>query len=88
MHWYKLINEVGEAKNNMNRFYSLRDTSIKKLYLMNQLVVLVREYPQFGLSKVRYIDETSEFIIDSKLLTEEPVVNSTINIYKLGGGCS
>lgn len=72
----------------INRIYHLEDTNIKKLYLMNQLVVLIREYPQFGLSKVRYNDEASEFIIDSKLLTEEPVINSTINIYRLGGGCS
>jgi hypothetical protein len=78
----------GRHRMDMNRFYPLRDTNIKKLYLMNQLVVLVREYPQFGLSKIRYVDETSEFIIDSKSLTEKPVINNTINIYRLGGGCS
>ena len=68
-----------------NQFYPLSATQIRKIYLMNQLVVLVREYPKFELSKIRYIDESKEFMIDSGLLTEEPVIEHTININLLGG---
>lgn len=69
-----------------NQIYPLKATKIKKIYLMNQLVVLVRAYPKFGLSKIHYIDESKEFMIDSGLLTEEPVIEHTININLLGGG--
>lgn len=69
-----------------NQFYPLNVTQIKKKYLMNQLVVLIRAYPKFGLSKIRYIDESKEFMIDSGLLTEEPIIEHTISINLLGGG--
>ncbi|WP_353096844.1 hypothetical protein [Tissierella praeacuta] len=70
-----------------NKFYPLKDKQIKKIYLMNQLVVLIKVYPKFGLSKVRYIDGSKEFVIDSELLTEKPVIEHTININLLGGNC-
>jgi hypothetical protein len=70
-----------------NKFYPLKDKQIKKIYLMNQLVVLIKVYPKFGLSKVRYIDESKEFVIDSELLTEKAVIEHTININLLGGNC-
>lgn len=70
-----------------NQFYPLNNKQTKKIYLMNQLVVLIKVYSKFGLSKVRYIDESKEFMIDSELLTEEPVIEHTINISLLGGNC-
>ena len=71
---------------NINRFYPLKDMRIKKKYFMNQLVIIVRVYPKFGLTKIHYIDESKEFIIDSELLTEEPVTEHTISINLLGCG--
>ena len=68
-----------------NRFYPLDSTRIKKTYLLDQLIVLVRIYPKCGLCKIRYIDESKEFMIDSSLLTEEPMIEHTININLLGG---
>lgn len=68
-----------------NQFCPLKDMQINKIYLINQLVVIVRVYPKFGLSKIHYIDELKEFIIDSELLTDEPVIEHTIGINLLGG---
>jgi len=69
----------------INQIYHLKDTQIEKIYLMNQPVVLVKVYMKFGLSKIHYIDESKEFMVDSELLTEKPVVEHTINISLLGG---
>lgn len=57
----------------------------ERKYLLNQIVVIVKEYSLFGLSKIRYYDENEEFIVDTKLLTEEPSKEHTINIRLLGG---
>ena len=70
---------------NMNQFCPLKDMQIKKKYFMNQPVILVRVYPKFGLTKIHYIDESKEFIIDSELLTEVPVIEHTISLNLLGG---
>jgi|LSQX01.2.fsa_nt_gb hypothetical protein len=70
---------------NKNQFCPLKNMQAKKKYFMNQLVILVRIYPKFGLTKIHYIDDTKEFIIDSELLTEEPIIEHTIGLNLLGG---
>lgn len=67
----------------MNEIYA--PISFQQKYLLNQIVVIIKEYPLFGLTKIRYIDEIEEFIIDSKILTVEPLEEHTINIRLLGG---
>lgn len=54
-------------------------------YLMNQIVVIIHEYPIFGLSKIRYRNSNEEFIIDTKLLIKVPTNEHTISIGLLGG---
>lgn len=53
-------------------------------FLMNQRVLIIHEYPIFGLSKVRYENDDEEFIIDSKSLTSIPSKEHTISIQLLG----
>lgn len=54
-------------------------------YIMNRTVIVIKEYGAFGLSKVRYTDEQKDFIVDSKMVTEYPVLERTICIGLLGG---
>lgn len=54
-------------------------------YLINQIVIIIHDYPLFGLSKIRYRDSHEEFIIDTKLLMDTPTNEHTISIGLLGG---
>lgn len=56
-----------------------------EMYLQNHLVLIIHEYPMFGLTKIKYKDDNEEFIIDSKLLTKLPNNEHTINLALLGG---
>ena len=69
----------------MNKTHTLVSFQDKKRYLMNQIVIIIKVYSQFGLSKIRYYDDSEEFIVDSKLLEDEPSAEHTINIQLLGG---
>lgn len=57
----------------------------EKLFLMNQEVLVIKEYFQFGLCKVRYIDENECFIISESVLSKIPINELSININTLGG---
>ena len=59
--------------------------SFQQRYLLNQIVIIIKEYSLYGLSKIRYSDDNEEFIIDSKLITEVPCDERTINIRLIGG---
>ena len=69
----------------MDNIFASTSFQDKRKYLLNQIVIIVKEYSLFGLSKIRYYNDNEEFIIDSKLLTEEPIEEHTINIRLLGG---
>jgi hypothetical protein len=63
---------------------SVPNSGVQK-YLMSHAVIIIHEYPLFGLSKIRYIDNDEVFIVDSQLLTETPIKEHTINLRLLGG---
>lgn len=54
-------------------------------YLMEQAVMVIKEYSSFGLSKIKYINEDQAFMVDSKLISEAPKKEKTICIQLLGG---
>ena len=55
------------------------------MYLVGQMVTVQREYPEFGLSKICYVGDSEDFIIDTELLTTEPIAEHTISIHLLRG---
>lgn len=56
----------------------------KQKYLMEHIVLVIKEYPSFGLSKIKYINEDQTFMVDSKLISTAPVKEKTLCIQLLG----
>lgn len=54
-------------------------------YLMEHAIVVIKEYSSFGLSKIKYLNESQVFMVDSKLLSDTPKEEKTISIQLLGG---
>jgi len=54
-------------------------------YLMEHAIVVIKEYSSFGLSKIKYLNESQAFMVDSKLLSDTPKEEKTISIQLLGG---
>ena len=49
-------------------------------YLIGYTVVIIHEYPKYGLCKIRYQDKDEEFLIDIKSLSDDPKSEHTINV--------
>ena len=60
-------------------------TKEKRLYLMNQIVIVQSEVLWFNLVKVRYENDLREFLVDVRLLALEPDDTRTISLGLLGG---
>ncbi|WP_066025771.1 hypothetical protein [Enterococcus mundtii] len=67
----------------MNKIFSSLP-QYKQKYLMEHTVLVIKEYPSFGLSKIKYINEDQTFMIDSKLISTAPVKEKTLCIQLLG----
>jgi len=60
-----------------------------KLFLMNREVVVLNAYAIFGFIKIRYAEETFEFIVDVCAITNDPDYTSSLSIRLFGkGDCS
>lgn len=55
------------------------------LYLINQEVVIIKQYPIFNLTKIRYVDDDEQFIVDTSLLKGIPDHTKTLSLRLLGG---
>lgn len=60
-------------------------TREKRLYLINQIVIVQSEVLWFNLVKVRYENDLREFLVDVRLLALEPDDTRTISLGLLGG---
>lgn len=54
-------------------------------YLMEQAILVIKDYSCFGLSKVKYVNENQSFMIDTRLISNVPINEKTISIQLLGG---
>jgi len=68
----------------MTNINDLKD-SLDKTYYMNKEVIVLKQYEEFQLVKIKYLYSNFVIVVDSSALSVEPTTTKTISLELIGG---